>query len=257
MKTLSFSTIALMCFLFLGTTAMADIKDDLIVYFPLDDGKGTTVKDFSGNGYDGTILDDNKVEWVDGQDGFEGALNFSGKGFGDEPKEQRTGRIEVQHDLGSHKALSFSLWFFTTRDSDWNYFMDFRNTGSWFARDAGNSIILNGQGGVPGGEYPRDEWVHLVVLADSSSTKYYINGEPAGNPGGAAALNIGPDLHIGSRFSKNEAFLSIMDDIAIWDRVISEKEIEQANKGPIIATTAVSPAGKLSTKWAEIKIEAF
>lgn len=234
---------------------MADIKDDLIVYFPLDDGKGTTVKDFSGNGYDGTILDDAKVEWVDGQDGFEGALNFSGKGFGDKPKDQRTGRIEVQHDLGSHDALSVSLWFFATRDNDWNYFMDFRDPGSWFARDSGNKIAFNGQGGVQGGDYPRDEWVHLVVLADASSTKYYINGdELAGSAGGASNRGIGTKLHIGSRFSKNESFLSIMDDIAIWERVISEKEIEQANKGPIIATTAVSPAGKLSTKWAEIKI---
>jgi len=242
----------LVCFLLIGTTAMADIKDGLIVYFPLDDAKGTTVEDYSGNEYHGKILDDNKVEWTDGQDKFEGALNFSGKGFGEKDKGQRTGRIEVQHDLGSHDALSFSLWFFATRDNDWNYFGDFRPTGSWFARDSGNTIILNGQGGVPGGEYPRNEWVHLVVLADSA-TKYYINGEPAGNQGGAALLNISSSLHIGCRFSDNESFLSIMDDFAIWDRIISDDEIAQANKEPIISTYAVSPAGKLSTTWANIK----
>jgi len=245
--------ITLVCFVLIGTTAMAGIEDGLIVYFPLDDGKGTTVIDHSGNGHDGTIIDDNKVEWADGPEGFEGALNFSGQGFGEKDKGQRTGRIEVSDDLGSHSELSFSLWFFATRDNDWNYFGDFRPTGSWFARDSGNNIILNGQGGVPGGEYPRDEWAHLVVLADSSSTKYYINGEPAGNPGGAAALNISTSLHIGCRFSDNEAFLSIMDDFAIWDRIISEDEIAQANKAPIIRTHAVSSAGKLSTTWANIK----
>lgn len=245
----------ILCFLLIGSTALAGIEEGLIVYFPLDEGKGTTVKDFSGNGYDGKIFDDSKVEWTDGPKGFGGAFNFSGKGFGDKPLGERTGRIEVQHDLGSPKALSFSLWFFATRDNDWNYFMDFRPTGSWFARDAGNSIILNGQGGVPGGGYPRNEWAHLVVLADSSSTKYYINGKPAGNQGGPAALNISTSLHIGARFSKNESFLSIMDDIAIWERIISDNEIAQANKGPIISTTAVSPAGKLSATWAEIKSE--
>ena len=246
------TTILLVCFVLIGTTAIAGIKDGLIVYFPLDDGEGTTVVDYSGNGYDGTIIDDNKVEWTNGQPGFEGALNFSGQGFGDEAKGDRTGRIEVQHDLGLHDALSFSLWFFTTRDDDWNYIMDYRPTGSWFARDSGNNIILNGQGGVPGGEYPRDEWAHLVVLADASSTKYYINGSPAGNEGGAAALNISTNLHIGSRFSDNESFLSIMDDIAIWNRVLSEDEITELHGTPVVPT-AVDAAGKLSTTWANIK----
>ena len=251
MKTFA-SIIILVCFLFIGTTAMAGIEDGLILYFTFDDGKGTTVKDYSGNGYDGTILDDNKTEWTDGPEGFGGAFNFSGQGFGEKDKGQRTGRVEVQDDLGDHKDLSFSLWFFATRDNDWNYFGDFRPTGSWFARDASNNIILNGQGGVPGGEYPRDEWVHLVVLADSSSTTYYINGEEAGNKGAAAARNISTSLHVGCRFSKNEAFLSMIDDFVIWDRIISDKEIEQASKGPIMAQ-AVESAGKLSTTWANIK----
>ncbi|MBM3236209.1 LamG domain-containing protein [Candidatus Poribacteria bacterium] len=253
MKTLAI--IALVCFLLIETTAMADIKDGLILYFPLDDGKGTTVKDYSGKGRDGKIMDDNKVEWADGQKGFGKAFNFSGKGFGDQPKDQRTGRIEVQHDLGSPKALSVSLWFFATRDNDWNYFMDYRDPGSWFARDSGNKIQFNGQGGVESGQYPRNQWVHLVVLADSSSTKYYINGKLTGSQGGASNLNIGTKLHIGSRYSKNEAFLSILDDVAMWERIITESEIEQANQKPIISTTAVYPTGKLSTTWAEIKSE--
>jgi len=251
MKTLTIIT--LVCFLLIGTTAMAGIKDGLIVYFPLNDESGTTVKDHSGNGYDGTIMDDDKVEWVAGQEGFGGALNFSGHGFGDQPKADRTGRIEVQHDLGDHNALTFSLWFFTTRDDDWNYLGDFRPTGSWFARQSDNIIKLNGQGGVPGDQYPRDEWVHLVVLADDSSTTYYINGSQAGDIGGAAARNLSTSLHIGSRFSKNESFLSMMDEWAIWDRIISEDEIAQVNREPIIPGTAVEPAGKLSTTWADIK----
>ncbi len=249
MKTLTIIT--LVCFVLIGTTALASLKDGLIVHFPLDDVSGTTVKDKSGNGYDGTIIDDNKVEWTTGK--FVGALNFSGQGFGDKEKSERTGRIEVQHDLGDHKALSFSLWFFATRDDDWNYIGDFRPTGSWFARDSGNKIILNGQGGVPGDQYPRDEWVHLVVLADDSSTTYYINGEQAGDVGGAAALNLSTSLHIGSRFSDNESFLSMMDDWAIWNRILSEDEIAQLNKDSVIPGTAVDTAGKLSTTWAGIK----
>lgn len=254
----SLPIITLVCFLLIGNTAMADITDDLIVYFSLDEGKGTTVKDDSGNGYDGKILDDNKVERVDGRQGFGKALNFCTKEFEDKPRGLRTGRIEVQHDLGSHKALSISLWFFATMNNDWNYIMDFRPqgnpaAGSWFGRKPDNLISFNGMGGVKGGEYPRNEWVHLVVLADSSSTRYYINGKPAGSAGGAAVLNIGTNLVIGCCFSKNESFLGIMDDIAIWDRIISEEEIAQANKGTVIVQAAVQPEAKLATTWSAIK----
>jgi hypothetical protein len=252
MKTLTI--IAIVCFMLIGNVAIAELRDGLILYFPFEDGSGTTVRDDSGNGYDGTIVDDNKTEWTAGK--FGGALNFSGQGFGDKDKGERTGRIEVAHDLGDHEALSFSLWFFATRDDDWNYLGDFRPTGSWFARDSGNAIKLNGQGGVPGDQYPRNEWVHLVVLAAADSTTYYINGVQAGDVGGAAARNISTSLHIGSRFSDNESFLSMMDDWAIWNRILSEDEIAQLNEDsviPVTPGTAVDVAGKLSTTWASIK----
>jgi hypothetical protein len=139
-------------------------------------------------------------------------------------------------------------------DGQWNYLMDMRDTGSWFARLPDSSIQLNGQGSVGGGDYPRKEWVHFVVIADSSSTTYYINGKQVGTKGGAAALNISTNLKIGCRVSRNEGFMGMMDDVAIWDRVLTADEIAQANKGPILkGGTAVDVTGKLSTTWANIK----
>ena len=71
-----------------------------------------------------------------------------------------------------------TLGYFKKREfSGWNYLGDFRPTGSWFARDSAQNIKLDGQGQVGSGDYPRREWVHFVVLADSTSTTYYINGE--------------------------------------------------------------------------------
>lgn len=251
MKNLLLS-IAFVCFVLVGITATADLTEGLFLYLPFNSGEGTVVYDASGNGHDGEILDAEKVEWVDGQEGFEKAINFSGHGFGEEAKANRTGRLKVKDDLGAPKELTISLWFFVTRDSDWNYFMDMRPTGSWFARDDGNKIAFNGQGGVPGGEYPRDEWANLTVLADSSSTAYYINGEEAGTAGGAASLDISTNLTIGSRFSDNESFLSILDEIAFWDRLLSDEEIAEVNSGPVVALS-VEPVSKLSTTWGKIK----
>lgn len=247
-------SVAFMCFILLGITAKADLTNGLFLYFPFDEGDGEIVSDASGNGHDGEILDSNKVEWVDGPEGFGMAMNFSGQGFGEKPKAERTGRLKVEDDLGAPDELTISLWFFTTRNGDWNYFMDMRPTGSWFAREEGNTIKLNGQGGVPGAAYPLEEWTNLVVLADSSSTTYYINGEQAGSAGGAANLNISTNLTIGSRFSNNESFLSILDEIAFWDRLLSEDEIAQVAQGPVIAL-AVDSADKLSATWGTIKAD--
>ena len=193
-------------------------------------------------------MDDDKTEWVDGKKGFGKAFNPSGKGFMDKDLNQRTGRIEVPHDLGAPNALSVSLWFYIVKDGEWNYFMDFRDPGSWFARQPTNIFQFNGQGTVETGQYPRNEWAHVVVLADSSSTKYYVNGKPTGTPGGASILTIGTKLHIGSRFSKAESLLGYLDDIALWDRIISENEIAQLGGAPVTGGAAVYPDEKLSTK---------
>ena len=45
----------------------------------------------------------------------------------------------------------------------------------------------------------------------------------------------------------------MMDDWAIWNRILSEDEIAQLNKDSVIPGTAVDTAGKLSTTWAGIK----
>ncbi len=250
MKRLIWLIMIAMCFLLVGSTAIAALTDGLILYLPFDEGKGEVVKDYSGNGHDGKIFDFKQMDWGKGK--FENAIVMSAKGAEKLPHDVRKGRIEVNHDLGNPKALTISLWFNATVDISWNYFGDFRPTGSWFARDSNQTIKLDGQGGVPGGEYPREEWVHLVVLADSKSTTYYINGKEAGNPGGAAKLNINTSLHIGSRFSKNESFLTHLDDWAMWDRILSDKEITELGKGPVIPL-AVEPGGKLATTWGGIK----
>lgn len=138
------------------------------------------------------------------------------------------------------------------RDNDWNYFMDMRPTGSWYARNEGNKIAFNGQGGVGGGEYPREEWANLIVLADSSSTAYYINGKEAGTKGGPASLNISTNLTIGSRYSKNESFLGLLDEIAFWDRLLSDEEITQVSRSPVVSLS-VEPKSSLSTTWGKIK----
>ncbi len=236
--------------LFISGMASAALTDGLILYFPFDDGEGEVVKDFSGNGHDGKISSFKQMDWDKGK--FEGAIQTSAKGAEKLAHANRLGRIEVEDDLGHPKALTISTWFYADIDSGWNYLGDFRPTGSWFARDSGQNIKLDGQGQVGAGEYPRKEWVHFVVLADSKSVTYYINGKETGVKGGAAKLNISTNMHVGSRFSDNESFLTHLDDWAMWDRIITDKEISELGKMPVIPL-AVDPQDKLATTWGNVK----
>jgi len=62
-------------------------RADLVAYWPMDEGSGTTVGDMTG-GWDGTITGD--VTWIDGHEGM--ALDFPGREF-------RQRRNRPIHDL--------------------------------------------------------------------------------------------------------------------------------------------------------------
>lgn len=59
--------------LILTVPVWADIQDDLIGYWPMDEGSGGTVADASGNSNDGAAHD---TSWVDGR--YNSALEFDG-----------------------------------------------------------------------------------------------------------------------------------------------------------------------------------
>ena len=239
------------CVLLISGTAGAVLKDGLILYFPFDDGEGEVVKDHSGNGHDGKIYSFDQMDWDDGQ--FQGSIAMSAKGAEKLATAERLGRIEVEGDLGHPEALTISTWFYADIDSGWNYLGDFRPQVPGLLEIVVQNIKLDGQGQVGSGDYPRKEWVHFVVLADSTSTTYYINGQKTGAAGGAAKLNISTNLHIGSRFSKNESFLTHLDDWAMWGRILTEAEIAELGKMPVIPLVAVDPQGKLATMWGHVK----
>ena len=61
------------CFRTLPAITITD--PNLVGWWKLDEGEGTTALDWSGHGYNGTIL--GGCEWIEGYDG--GALNFDGQ----------------------------------------------------------------------------------------------------------------------------------------------------------------------------------
>lgn len=67
-----FSIITL-CLLVCVAFSHADLMEGLVLYMPLDEGSGSTTKDFSTNGFEGEVM--GNAKWIDGE--FGKALQFA------------------------------------------------------------------------------------------------------------------------------------------------------------------------------------
>jgi hypothetical protein len=109
-------------------------------------------------------------------------------------------------------------------------------------------------------EWKANVWYHLAVTYDENKGigKSYVNGvlksdvtedgatrNPKSVEGPLQAND--KDLLIGKY---NKTFNGIIDEVVIYNRVLTEEEIKQDMMGVI---TAVSPAGRLATTWAFLK----
>jgi hypothetical protein len=74
-----------------------------------------------------------------------------------------------------------------------------------------------------------DTWYHIVLIRDSLLTEYYLNGEFIGNGSSdsiASSFNPNSDFVIGcGRSLQNQFFKGKIDDIRIYNRVLTECEI--------------------------------
>ena len=261
MKTLFFA-LFVASFVFLLSSIGQSIDDgSLVLYLAFDEGTGDTTQDQSGNGNDGTI---NGAEWTDG--GRIGkALSFS---FDD-------GDFVSVADSDSLDVTSITIeaWINSAEDlvpgsmtdagivHKWNpggYLLYMENM--WGTSSAylphGNVYLRSGEHT----EWKADVWYHLAVTYDENTGigKSYVNGvlksdvtedgatrEPMAVEGPLAVNDR--ELLVGKY---NNSFSGIIDEVAIYNRVLTEEEIKLDMMG---VTTAVSPAGRLATRWAKIK----
>jgi len=81
------------------------------------------------------------------------------------------------------------------------------------------------------GSYPLNQWYHIVVTIDSSYyVKYYVNGALVAEfqSGSSAMPGSGDRFSIGQEWdtdTPSEFFTGIVDEVAIYDRLLSEYEI--------------------------------
>lgn len=271
MKACLFMVLSFVVFLTFSTTAsMAELKDGLVAYWPMDDGSGDIALDATGNGHDGTLHNGTLWEMADARNG-DAAVNLDGEDdvIEIEPFDVIGGGITLAawvrpDDFGTSDARIISKatewgtndhwWMLSTIDG--NHVLRFRlktNDGQ------DTALLIATSGGLEAGK-----WQHVAATWDGSDMRLYQDGEEVDSMakgGTAVATDDNVSVGIGSQplnafnADPNHAklpFDGLIDDVLVYNRALNEDEIKQLASG-VSPNLAVEPAGKLTTTWAYLK----
>ncbi|MHC4228976.1 MAG: LamG domain-containing protein [Planctomycetota bacterium] len=251
--------------------AAGSASADLVGHWKLDEGSGVVATDSSGNGNDGTIVDNPvwDVTWISGLSG--GAMEFYGVGTA-------TGNGDYL-DCGNDASLditgptSIALWIrpdaddpegnATTTAPLCKAMAGMSPSWSWQVRYGWNSpqpymaFTFNTTPrawAYVGRNLERFEWCHISCSYDGTTLTTYLNGEATeSTPMGAITSSQTPVL-IGSDGWGCD-WIGGIDDVRIYDHALSEPEIFAAMEGEM-SPQAWGPTpkdGELITQtWANI-----
>ena len=251
--------------------ATADLADDLVVYFTFDNVKGKRVFDESGNGLDAEVIENTK--FVKGKYGNAAHITR---------KTEDCVNVPTADKMEIDDAITMMAWVYhedwTGSSSQWfdkgSYSEDFNSAYGMVVFDendaGGGEWIDNGSaiGLILGGEFQvriviqnsmkNRTWHHIVGTCEDKGFKIYLDGEilvESWIPFDFRGVND-QDLRIGCAKGKQRyAFENgFIDEVAIWDRALSEDEIRTAMQGPLFP---VSPKNKVAMTWADIKGKQF
>ena len=211
--------------------------DGLVAYWGFDGDLSDSV-----GSYDGTAQ--GPVGFVDGQAGFGQAISLDGSGF-----VEILDSSELDFAGGS---MSISGWFTVGAfDKSWQALIAKGEQSAYRVARRGGGAAVAYAGGVGEGadDAPAVDdggWHHFVAISDASAadfgTAIYIDGVMYGVQATAPALEAETtNLYIGENpEALNRQWIGSIDDIGIWDRVLSSDEVSALYNGG--AGTALSTA---------------
>ena len=78
-----------------------------------------------------------------------------------------------------------------------------------------------------------EKWNHISASYDGNSVQFYLNGVADGSFAKTGNLITSGGLSIGSRDINSEYFDGLIDDVQIWNKALSESEIQDRMYRPI------------------------
>jgi len=248
----------------LYVVAQAKVDLSLVLYLDFEDGKGDTVKDRSNYGNDGTIQGEPK--WVDGK--FGKGLEL---GIGSHVLVPDSDKFRITDELTvacwtKFKDFAPEAWQGNTLDflvCRWNWTGGDNRCYETYLESHAPTIVVSSDGtdatsskAVAQNPVELDKWYNIVGAFDGLKLKIYVDGEEEGTgehkgkifAGNNSPISIG-DNDVG--LAPNFHLIGVMDEVAVYDRALSQSEIKQKlMSGNILA---VKSEGKLTITWGGIK----
>lgn len=102
---------------------------------------------------------------------------------------------------------------------------------------------------------PLNEWTHVAMVYDGAEVRIYVNGELDGSkPQSGEVRQSDNELRIG-RGEPAGYFLGSIDEVAIFASALAEGDIREIMEtGLSRLVLPVESVGRLTAKWAEIKV---
>jgi len=225
------SLAALLPLLTLTTQAQSSVTNGLVAYWNFD---AKNYKDSVGT-FDGTENGANPIAFVDGKTGFGQAIQLDGA----DQFVEITGRdANYDPDQLAFEGGSVTIagWFTVgTFDKSWQALIAKGEGSNWrVARNSANPSMSYAGGltdAVGTTDVTDGNWHHFAAISDAAGavfgTGIYIDGQLDGTIDGQAALAVnGSNVRIGDNpGATGRNWNGKVDDLAIWNRVLSADEI--------------------------------
>ncbi|MEM3616896.1 MAG: LamG-like jellyroll fold domain-containing protein [Candidatus Bathyarchaeia archaeon] len=238
-------------------------QGDLVGYWSFNEGSGAIVRDGSGNSNHGVL--NNGPVWVDGR--FGKALSFDGV--------DDYVRIEPSSSLDVTSQITVEAWVYPRAYVDSNgdnshiisrcafnggaiYVLQTYSPTSTKAGYAVNQIPWHHASSA---DLPLNTWTHLAMTYDGTTVKLYINGEFDSSYAQSGPIEVTSNwLAFGCKptgpwggAGTYAYFNGIIDEVRIYNRALSQQEIQTDMGGPAPPLEkhdiAVKSAVLLGTSW--------
>ena len=199
--------------------SIAITDPNLVCWWKLDEGAGHSALDWSGHGHDAIF--GGTVEWVEGYD--DSALHFVSEAdvvaydF-DSASDWPAGTVSlwVKADRVGQDLYSSVFSSHTPNTAGFQLDVDGGNPGLYRVNFSGGEISAFGT--------VRTAWVHLAMSFEGTSAQLYYDGDWAAS--GTLADTTFNRFAIATNRNAINSIAAIIDDVRIYDKVLSEEEIE-------------------------------
>jgi hypothetical protein len=196
----------------------------LVAAYGFEEGSGATVTDQSGNGNTGTI---SGATWTTAGR-FGNALSFDGV------NDWVTVNDAPSLDLTT--GMTLEAWLYPTAGGGWRTAVMKEQSGHLaYALDASSStnqprgevFTTSDFGAVGPAALPLNTWTHLATTYDGATLRLYVNSALVSSTAVSGTIvTSGQPLRIGGNAVWGEYFAGLIDEIRIYNRALSQAEIQ-------------------------------